>query len=80
MTEGETRMAVVVGGAMEEPGAGVARLGLRAYGRVNRVRNHSGDLADNTWGTTDGDEANGDGALGADGEEMGLGDTDGPGS
>lgn len=42
-------------------------------------RSHGGDLAFNTRGMTDRDEAHGGGALCADGEQRGPGDTDGPG-
>lgn len=41
------------------------------------VTNH--DLADDTQGMTDGVVADGGGSQGEDGEQMGPGDTDGPG-
>lgn len=47
---------------------------------VVELREGGGDLAVNSSGTTEGDEADGNGALGADGEQMGRGDTAGLGS
>lgn len=75
-------------GEKEEPGrsqeqenqAGTQRADrMIAKGGVNGGRSHGGDLPDDTWGTTDVDEDDGRGALGADGEQMGPGDTNGPG-
>lgn len=52
---------------------------MKAHGGVDGGRSHGGDLADNTGDMTDGDEADSSGALGTDEEQMGPGNTDGPG-
>lgn len=81
MTEGETRVTMMMGGARSRSSqAGTQSAArMKAHGRVDGGRCHGGDLADETQETNDGDEADGSGALGSDGEQMGPGDTDGPG-
>lgn len=52
---------------------------MRAHGGVDRGRSHGGEFADDTQGTTDGNEGDGNGAQGADGGLLEPGDTGGPG-
>lgn len=50
-----------------------------AHTAVEGGRSHAGEALNDIMGTSDGDGANGGGALGADGELMRLGNTAGPG-